>query len=154
MPEINRRQFIAAAVAATCVMCRHRLADAQTTVPASQPSGKVVDVGPRSEYAADGNSDKFIASDHIVVSRENGKIFASSSHCTHTTGEVRVEPGRLYCPRHKGVYSPEGTPVSGPPKVALPRFAVSVDSRGHVIVDTSTQFPAEKWTDPASYIAV
>jgi nitrite reductase/ring-hydroxylating ferredoxin subunit len=153
MSEINRREFIAAAAAtATCAFCHCQTALAQTTAPATIPSAKTVDVGPKSDYAADGMHDKFIATDHIVVTRESGKIFASSSKCTHQGADVRIQGTQLYCPKHKALFSAEGARVSGPPKTSLPRFGIRLDSNGHLIVDLSTQFPEAKWADPASFV--
>ena len=108
MSEINRREFIAAAAAtATLAFCHCQTALAQTTAPATIPSAKTVDVGPKSDYAADGMHDKFIATDHIVVTRESGKIFASSSKCTHQGADVRIQGTQLYCPKNKVLFSAE-----------------------------------------------
>jgi nitrite reductase/ring-hydroxylating ferredoxin subunit len=98
-------------------------------------------------------NDKFIKTDHIVVTRENGKIFASSSKCTHLGGDVRIEGNQLFCPRHKAYYTAEGAIVSGPPKTALPRYAIAVEAGGHLIVDTSKQYVESQWSDPGSFVA-
>jgi Rieske Fe-S protein len=156
MAELNRRDFMtAAAVTAACAMCCGGELMAQTTAPTTQP--KTVDVGPKSDYAADGMNDKFIATNHIVVTREAGKIFVSSSKCTHQGADVRIQGNTLYCPRHKSIFEPDGTKApapSGPAKTSLPRYGVSVDASGHLIVDLTTQFPEAKWSDPASFVTV
>ena len=98
------------------------------------PMAKSVDVGPKADYAADGMHDKFIAADHIVVTRENGKIFASSSKCTHQARTCRFRV-ILFCPKHKSMFTPEGVRTAGPAKTSLPRYAISVNSDGHIVVD-------------------
>jgi nitrite reductase/ring-hydroxylating ferredoxin subunit len=156
MAEINRREFItaAAATAAACAVCHCHDAQAQAAAPSTMPAATSVDVGAKADYAADGMHDKFIATNHIVITRENGKIFASSSKCTHQGADVQIQGDALFCPRHKSMFTPEGIRTAGPAKTALPRYAIKANSDGHLIVDLTQQFPQEKWTDPASFVTV
>jgi nitrite reductase/ring-hydroxylating ferredoxin subunit len=156
MAEINRREFIAAAAAATaaCAMC---CGNNDAMAQATAPSATTVDVGAKSDYAADGYSDKFETSNHIIISRANGKIVALSSKCTHQGVDVKITGATLTCPKHKSIFEADGTkapPPSGPAKTALPHFAISVDANGHLIVDTSKQFLEANFSDPASFVTV
>jgi nitrite reductase/ring-hydroxylating ferredoxin subunit len=157
MADINRREFMAAAAVATaaCAMCAGHEAEAQTTAPAA--GATTVDVGAKTDYAADGMSDKFETTNHIIVTRLSGQIFASSSKCTHQGVDVKITGIQLICPKHHSIFQEDGSKApapSGPAKTALPRFAISVDANGHLIVDMSQQFPQAKWTDPASFVTV
>lgn len=58
---------------------------------------------------------------------------ALSSTCPHLGCQVFWEPqnDRFFCPCHNGVFSPDGTGVSGPPGDAgqsLPRYPLKVDA--------------------------
>jgi Rieske Fe-S protein len=59
-------------------------------------------------------------------------FIALSSICPHLGCRVHWEPHnqRFFCPCHNGVFSPEGKPVSGPPKAAeqeLSRYPLKVE---------------------------
>jgi len=152
MKQINRREFVVIAAAAAGTLCFDCEARSQTTGPTTSASAKTVDVGSKSDYATDGMDDRFIKTDHIVVTRENGKIFASSSKCTHQGGDVRIQGAQLYCPRHKAYFTAEGANVSGPAKTPLPRFAISTDANGHLIVDLARQYVESQWSEPGSFV--
>ena len=58
---------------------------------------------------------------------------ALSSTCPHLGCQVHWEPqnDRFFCPCHNGVFSPDGTGISGPPGDAgqsLPQYALKVDA--------------------------
>jgi hypothetical protein len=50
------------------------------------------------------------------------------------------------------MFTPEGVRTAGPAKTSLPRYAISVNSDGHIVVDLSRQFPEANWSDPASFV--
>jgi menaquinol-cytochrome c reductase iron-sulfur subunit len=64
------------------------------------------------------------------VLTENGQDFAVLSNiCTHLGCRVRWIPDKqgFYCPCHNGVFSKDGTVVSGPPPRPLDRFENKVE---------------------------
>jgi Rieske Fe-S protein len=58
----------------------------------------------------------------MLLHLPGGRFVAYSQRCTHLSCAVYYQPeqGRLYCPCHEGVFSPEtGDPVAGPPQRRL-----------------------------------
>lgn len=65
------------------------------------------------------------------VLTENGQDFAAISNvCTHLGCRVRWVAGedRFFCPCHNGVFSKDGTVMSGPPPRALDRFETKIEN--------------------------
>ena len=52
------------------------------------------------------------------------------------------------------VFETTGKLTKGPAKSPLPRYAISTDERGHVIVDRSRTFTTEEADDAAAFIAL
>ena len=161
MSDMNRRDFLTVIAAATCACCACGIAEADeqrppTSGPGAGPGGAMaktpVDVGPKSDYAKDGVSDKFSKSHRILVVRHEGKIYAPTSTCTHKNAAVRVKDGEIVCPNHGSRYSIMGTPTKGPAKASLFRYGISLDDKGHIIVDRAKQFGEKQWDDPAASI--
>jgi len=72
---------------------------------------------------------------------ETKDFVALSSTCPHLGCQVHWEPqnDRFFCPCHNGVFSPDGTGISGPPGDAgqsLPRYPLKVD-RGLLFIEVS-----------------
>ena len=70
-------------------------------------------------------------------------FIALSSTCPHLGCQVHWESqnDRFFCPCHNGVFSPDGTGVSGPPGDAgqsLPRYPLKVDA-GLLYIEVSTE---------------
>jgi len=155
MNQLNRREFVAAVACAACLCglgdTANLLADDATTAPST------LDVGPKSAYATDGITTTWMkVPNRVAVIRHDGKIYACTTVCTHKGGTINEAPdGESFkCPKHGALYDIEGNVTKGPAKKPLVRYAVSVDTGGHVIVDKSTSFTAEQWTDPASFVKV
>jgi len=65
------------------------------------------------------------------VLTEDGQTFiAMSSICTHLGCRVRWVPdqGKFFCPCHAGVYSKDGSVISGPPPRPLDRFETKIEN--------------------------
>jgi len=63
----------------------------------------------------------------MLLHLPGGRFVAYSQRCTHLSCAVYYQPerGRLYCPCHEGVFSPEtGDPVAGPPQRRLAQIAL------------------------------
>jgi Rieske Fe-S protein len=79
-------------------------------------------------------------------------VYAMSSRCTHKGTTVGMKDGKIRCPAHGSVFSEQGTPTGGPAKSALTRFGISLNDKGHLIVDRSKQFSEQQWDDPAAFV--
>ncbi len=153
MVHLNRREFVVAAASAACASCLCEFAHAEPTPP-SQSTGPV-DVGAKADYAKDGFiNDKLTKTDRIVVVRNEGKIYAFNSTCTHRNAAVRQVNGEIVCPSHGSHYSINGTVTKGPAKRSLLRYGISLDDKGHLIVDKSKQFEEKHWDDEGASVAV
>lgn len=150
MPEISRRQFMAATgVAAACLLC--------PTCATFAADAKPLDVGTTKDYDKDGAFDKFAQSDRIFIVRQNGQIYAMPAVCTHEGKKLVVapdDPTQLLCPTHKGRFTLDGKVSKKPPKRSLARLGISVNDAGHILVDPSKRFTEDQWTDPGSFVKV
>jgi nitrite reductase/ring-hydroxylating ferredoxin subunit len=144
MAPLNRRQFVAACACATCPVLR-ALAEAK-----AQP----VDAGPLEDFAAKGIHDPLGAGRSFYLVNRGGRLHAVSATCTHKRVGLVVKDGAFRCPRHGSAFGLEGEVSKAPARKALPRYAVRLDDRGHVIVDPSRAFGREGWKDPGSFIPV
>jgi Rieske Fe-S protein len=155
--EMNRRTFLAATATAAAalalpVLPTAALADAPTSAPANSNQ---FDVGPLSNYNHDGVTSTWAAKPKaFFVIRNEGKLYASSSLCTHRRCVLTAKPDELYCKCHQSEFSFEGTVTDGPAKRSLERYAISTSGDNHVMVDKSSSFSEANWDDPASFIAV
>jgi cytochrome b6-f complex iron-sulfur subunit len=153
--EMNRRDFVSAAAAAAAGLgvlagaCGSALGQA-----ASQPSdsAETIDVGPKSDFTKDGPVMTWVKEKHIIVCREEGKIYAMTSKCTHKGCDLDDGSTGFTCNCHNSAFSYDGKVTQGPARRALPRYGITVNSDGHVIVDTKKTYTESKWDDAASYI--
>ena len=152
MSEMNRRQFVTLTVAAAAGMC----AACECAFAAEPPPKKTgpFDVGPKTGYAKDGVTDTWTKSERILVIRNEGKIYACNSTCTHKNAAVKAKDGEIVCLSHGSRFSLQGTATKGPAKGSLFRYGVSVDDKGHIIVNRDKQFGEKDWGDPAAFVTV
>jgi Rieske Fe-S protein len=153
MTQMNRREFVAAVACAAC-MCG--LGSTGQLLANTTAAGVALDVGLKSDYAADGiNTTWMKAPNHVAMVRHSGKIFACTTVCTHRGAIVNADNNTGFtCPRHHAGYDLDGRVTNGPAKIALSHYAISLNADGHIIVDTSKSFTAEKWDDPASFVKI
>ncbi len=152
--DVSRRQFVVLAATACAAACA--CGGSAFAAPTSQPATSI-DIGTAADYPADGVFDKFIKKSKIIVYRENGHIYATTATCPHKGALMTLKNGLPYCTRHSSAFDNEGNPTAGPAKnmsASLVRYAISKDDQGHLIVNTGTTFKSEKWTDPASFVAI
>jgi cytochrome b6-f complex iron-sulfur subunit len=160
MKELNRREFVAAAATAAACLCvlgnaGNVEADAPTTAPSAPATP--FDAGPKSDYSKDGITDKWSKTkNRLVITRHEGKIFASTSACTHKGCAVECTPDKssLFCHCHGATYDIDGKVTKGPAKKPLMRYGISLDANDHVIVDKSKTYAMAKWADEGSFIKV
>ena len=157
MTQINRREFVAAVACAACLCGLGKSAEVLADdSPATAPS-PTVDVGAKSDYAVDGVTTTWIKDpNRVAVVRHDGKIYASTSICTHRHGQINWNPDlNLYiCARHHANFDITGTVIQGPARLPLQRYAISVDANGHLIVDKTQSFTSDQWDNPASFVKV
>jgi Rieske Fe-S protein len=178
--DVSRRGFIATAIAVTAACgCCGGEASAQEG-PGRRPGGpgggpggpggggspadragpedakapKQVDAGPLSTIKQDGVDVKFAKTGRFLIIRQDDKVYASSSICTHKSCFVKLNKDKqIACPCHGSKFSNEGIPESGAKATdPLFRFGVSVNDKGHVIVDKTKKFEKAQWSDEGAWV--
>ena len=158
MSDLNRRQFVVAATAAAaCACCFCETADAaeDAASPAAAGGSGPIEVGTKADYPKDGTINDKLAKPkelRVLVVRNEGKIYAMTSTCTHKNCAVKNKNGEIVCPCHGSKYSLHGTSTKGPAKGSLTRYGITVNDAGKIIVDRSKQFAEKQWDDPGSFI--
>lgn len=161
--EINRRGFLAAAAVATCACALCPVAraddddeDDDSPPPKPLPKGPA-EAGKLTDYAKDGAFDTFNKSKQIILVRENGKLYAMTSLCTHKEFVIKTKDNQLFCPKHSSRFDLDGKPAPkpngklGPAKKPLVHYAISADANGVITVDTSKTLPM---TDPKAFVTL
>jgi nitrite reductase/ring-hydroxylating ferredoxin subunit len=156
MSEMNRRDFlVAAGVAAVATLSLPVLQGTAMAAAAPTMPDKPFDVGELKSFDKDGVTETFAKKpNYVYIVRKDGKLYACLSMCTHKYAALTVKDNEFYCPKHKSEFSFEGTVTAGPAKTSLPRYGISKDDKGHVIVDCSKEFSESKWDDKDSFIKV
>jgi len=155
--QLNRREFVvlSSVLAAGCALCACGGAEA-LAAPGDKGSaagaGGKIDIGPMSDYASDGITDKFMRPNKFFVVRNDGKIYACSARCTHKSSPLKVKDGHFACPSHGSEFSPQGTVTKGPAKSSLVRYAISKNDAGHLLVDTAKSFNEKDWEKPEAFV--
>ncbi|MCC6353612.1 MAG: Rieske (2Fe-2S) protein [Verrucomicrobiae bacterium] len=142
----NRRGFVS--VASGCLLC------GLVTPSARAGTDRPIDVGTLKDYPKDEISEKYIQNDIFVI-RHKGKLFAATAICPHQRGYLLRDPKkptRIICASHNWRFDAEGAITSGPEGKDLERFAISVNDKGRVLVDTSRSFQRPNWDDKASFV--
>jgi Rieske Fe-S protein len=145
---MNRREFVAAAAScAFCVACPESL----MAVTAKGP----VDVGEVGAFAKEGVYDAMAVSQGFFLISSKGKLYATSSTCTHKSNQVLIDSenhGQLKCEKHGSLFSLDGKVVKPPAKRSLPRYSIKLDAKKRVIVDPTKRFEEANWSDPGSFV--
>ena len=160
--QVNRRDFVTVATAAVAAaglagMGMLGAGGSQAAAQTTQPSSTPVDAGLKSAFTKDGPTMTHARGRHgFIVMRADKKLYALSSRCTHHGCTVKDQTGQFHCPCHNSDFNYDGTVIDGPAQNggSLPRFGISVNSDGHVMVDTSKQFYDGQWNDPAAFVAL
>lgn len=76
----------------------------------------------------------------FIIRAKEGYFYAMSAVCTHLgcIANWKSEDGIVACPCHGSKFDREGRVIDGPAPRPLPRFAVTLDEQGQLIVDKST----------------
>lgn len=149
MSSMSRRQFVTvAATACACMLCPDPLLAATT-----EATGPVA-VGALKDFARDGVVDTFARSNGFFLIRQQGRLYASSSACTHKNGLLNLKSEQFVCPKHGSQFTFTGAVAKGPARRSLSRYGISADAQGKVTVDLSQRFEEPDWTNPVSFVSV
>lgn len=146
MSDLNRRDFLAAAIGVACANCFA----AQLLAAATGP----VDAGPIGDYPKDGIYGALVASNQFFIVRNAGRVMAVSAFCTHKKKIVTPKGDEFVCPSHGSKFTIEGSVIKKPATTSLPHLGISLNDQKHLIVDPSTSFSEKQWDDPASFVTV
>jgi Rieske Fe-S protein len=149
MDAMDRRQFVTGLAACACAACPAVRALAE----AAGRRGPV-DVGPLDDFKAAGIHDPLGPGRSFFLVRRGGRLYAVSSTCTHKAVKLVAKDGGFKCPRHGSTFAADGKVTKSPARRALPRYAIRLDGRGRVLVDTSVTFGDGEWDDPAAFVVV
>lgn len=74
-----------------------------------------------------------------IVRAPEGYFYAVSAVCTHLgcITNWKSEEGIIACPCHGSKFDKEGRVIGGPAPRPLPRFSVSLDAQGQLVIDKS-----------------
>lgn len=89
-----------------------------------------------------------LESRRVCIVRDENKIAAISTTCTHLGCIVGISETGFACPCHGSRYDQDGNVTGGPAPKALPWFQVSLAPNGELEVDKDTQ------VEPGSYLTV
>jgi cytochrome b6-f complex iron-sulfur subunit len=75
----------------------------------------------------------------FVVRAKEGYFYVLSAVCTHLgcIANWKAEDGIVACPCHGSKFDRGGNVIAGPAPRPLPRFAMSIDDQGQLVVDKS-----------------
>ena len=155
----TRRQVLRSGLAG-CATCLLSGCAGRSGSSSDSPAGEAlrfaagpVDAGPIADFPRDGIYDGFAKQGFFVV-RRNRRLIAVSSVCTHQSVLLHASQGDLGCPRHGSVFSADGIVVKAPARRPLPRHAIRLDDRQHLVVDTSIELREADWNEPNAFIPI
>ena len=119
--------------------------------------------GPLDKYSPNSVSEEYKSSQRVWIVRDDEKLFAISTVCTHLgcTPNWEGNENKFKCPCHgSGFFGPRagvqaGVNFEGPAPRPLERYKVSLSDDGQILVDKSRKFLFEsgEWSNSESYIA-
>ncbi|MCC7194291.1 MAG: Rieske (2Fe-2S) protein [Gemmatimonadaceae bacterium] len=88
------------------------------------------------------------ASNDLILARWQGKVYAFSLRCPHRGArlEWRENEGRVFCPKHKARFAPDGTHDSGRESRDLDRYEIARQGAS-VTVDLGAVLHADQDAD-------
>lgn len=148
---MKRREFLATSAGCACfLLAKTGMATTATTVTTKQ-----VKIGDLKSLNKDGFDNRWVNKHGFFIVRRKDRIFAMSALCTHDrTSHLNSKPGveKLVCPRHGAQFAQDGSVVHPPAKRNLAHFAIKVDDKGQVVVDTSKPIDQDNWDDDGMFI--
>ena len=127
--KLNRREFLwlGATFAAGCAAPGH-----------SNDSGSgqkhIINAGSAGQYLKDGIYTRYHDLGFFIV-RRGPELFAIASICTHRRCKLDAEPDKTFsCPCHGSTFDSDGHVTEGPARRDLPRFEISNNEKGELLV--------------------
>lgn len=154
MLEIDRRKFVILTVGGAMLSASALAADEEdeSKDPVKDEGPTSVDVGAAADYAQDGIFDAFARSNRLFIVRKANRLYAPSAICTHKRCALKLRDGGIVCPCHRSKFNDDGTNKSGPAKIPLPRFGISINSESRIIVDKNLKFEQAHWEAPGAFV--
>ncbi len=110
------------------------------------------------EYEPNQVSERFKDAHGVWIVRDDEKIYALSTVCTHLGCTPNWMPSetKFKCPCHGSGFYSTGVNFEGPAPRPLERFKIVLGDDGEIMVDKTKKFQQEKgeWSDPESFISV
>lgn len=110
------------------------------------------------DYVLGEVSERFKAQHGVWIVRDNEKIYALSTVCTHLgcTPNWLPNESKYKCPCHGSGFYKNGINFEGPAPRPLERFKITLADDGEIVVDKTQKFQQEKgeWNDSDSFVAV
>ena len=148
MPTINRRDFVLA-LCATAAGCA-----ANNSNPAAPWTGPTTfDLGPPSQLTQPIDT-RWLQSGGFFLIREDNKLYTLSATCTHKACPLTTKGEGILCPCHGSRFTKEGQVQTGPATSPLPRFNISINQQGHVVVDRTKQYDEKSWQSPGASLTL
>jgi cytochrome b6-f complex iron-sulfur subunit len=150
MSELNRREFVIAASAAVCACIGGCASDGGQGVWTGPTTFQL----PPPAEIKQGIDTRWVQSGGFFLVRDNGRIFAVSSTCSHRACPLAPKGTEYVCPCHGSRFTPAGKVLVGPATTPLARFGTSINAAGHLFVDRNKIFPEAQWDQSGAFVAV
>lgn len=149
---MKRREFLTVATGCACGMLTQRGLTGQPVATFTGP----VKVGELKSFTREGLDDRFLRHGFFLV-RGKDRLFALSIMCTHQPNAPlsgRVGAEKLVCPNHGSQFAMDGTVIRGPARRNLSRFAITLDSAGQVMVNTSKPIAPDQIDEADAFVKI
>jgi Rieske Fe-S protein len=149
MSTLNRRDFVLAlcATAAGCAANNNGGNTTAWTGPAT------FDLGPAAQLTQPIDT-RWLQSGGFFLVRDTNRLYALSATCTHKACPLTTKGEGILCPCHGSRFSKEGQVQTGPATTPLPRFNISINQEGHVVVDRTKQYDEKSWQSPGASLTL
>ena len=135
-PEMDRRTFLTAlglggVGVSALIAAAGNLLYLKPAVDYGPPS--VIRAGRPGEYKE--GIKEVLEDERVVIVRDRKGFAAISITCTHLGCTVRTSDAGFECPCHGSQYDNDGFVTGGPAPRPLPRYAMSLDDHGQLVID-------------------
>jgi nitrite reductase/ring-hydroxylating ferredoxin subunit len=151
---VDRRSFLRGA--ALAVLASLAAAGAGPAAALAESVGTLTSgraLGTRLGYPVPGTDGVSLdAANDVILARWQSRVYAFSLRCPHRGAKLQwhADEGRVFCPKHRARFAPDGAHVSGRGTRPLDRYALTRRG-GTLLVDTGTLYRADE--DPAGWAA-
>ena len=149
MSTLNRRDFVLA-LCATAAGCAANNND-NTTAAWTGPT--TFDLGPPAQLTNSIDT-RWLQSGGFFLVRDNNRLYALSATCTHKACPLTTKGDGILCPCHGSRFTNQGQVQTGPATAPLPRFGISIDQQGHVVVDRTKQYDEKSRQSPGASLTL